>query len=89
MSCLLFSVSLGNDVLTCLLHCGGFLHECGAPYSESFILCGIGTRLLKICGFLEGSVVFFPGPVNDTLNRNKYLSRQLWKALHKYKSLFK
>lgn len=36
----LLSVSLGNDVG--MSYCGGFLCECGAPYSESFILCGIG-----------------------------------------------
>lgn len=37
---LLLSVSLGNVVL--MLYCGGFLHESGALYSESFILCGTG-----------------------------------------------
>lgn len=36
----LLSVSLGNDVV--MLYCGGFLRERGAPYSESFILCGMG-----------------------------------------------
>lgn len=72
---LLLSVSLGNDVV--MLYCGGFVHECGTQYSESFILCGIGMRLLKICAFLEGIVVYFPDHVNSTLKRNKYLSRHL------------
>lgn len=84
---LLFSVFLGNDVL--MLYCGGFLLERGAPYSESFISCGIGMGSLKICGFLEGIVVYFPDHVNSTFNGNKYLSRHLWKAVHRYQSLFK
>lgn len=49
VSSLLLSVSLGKDVL--VLCYGGFLHECGAPYSESFRLCGTGMRSLKTCGF--------------------------------------
>lgn len=69
--------------------CGGFLHKCGAPYSESFVLCGIGMRSLKTYEFLERIVVYFPDHRNATLNRNKYFTRQLWKAIHKYKFIFK
>lgn len=37
----------------CLLHSGGFLHECIIQYSVDSILGGIGASLVETCRFLE------------------------------------